>query len=72
MHCIKTLKFSLTAGVCMEESKLNPAIFSVEETDPSLLLLHLILHNSSSNHVCTRGRASLVGDLLCACMYVTS
>lgn len=56
----------------MEESKLNPVIFSVEETDPSLLLLHLILHNSSSNHVCTRGRASFVGDLLCACVYVTS
>lgn len=52
IYCLKGLKFSLTAGVAMEEGKLNSAIFSAKETNPPLLLLHLILHNPSFNHVC--------------------
>ena len=63
-------QFSLTADITMEEREFNTAILSVEKTHSSLLLLHLILHNSSFNHVRPGGQASSMGDLLYTCIYV--
>lgn len=40
------------ADISMEESKLDTTILSIEETHPSFLFFHLVLHNSSINHVC--------------------
>uniref|UniRef100_A0A2P2QKM6 Uncharacterized protein n=1 Tax=Rhizophora mucronata TaxID=61149 RepID=A0A2P2QKM6_RHIMU len=39
----------------MEESKPSPTILPIEKTYPSLLFIHIVLHNSPPNHVCSGG-----------------
>ena len=36
----------------LEESEPNTTILSSEEADPPILFFHIVLHNSSFNHVC--------------------
>ena len=78
LNCLITYNKDLTilvplnyADIGTEESKHDTTLFSIEETHPSFLFFHIVLHNSSTNHVCPRGRASRVGHLLCASFYVT-
>lgn len=64
MNCDDDLVLNFSADFNLEETELNISVFLVEETNPSILFLHTILHNTSTNHVHTRGRASGMGDLL--------
>ena len=54
----------------MEKGKFDTDFLSIKEAHPSLLFLHVVLHNSSSNHVRTRSRASSMGSLLRARLHV--
>ncbi len=51
----------------MEESKPDISLLPLEETDPSFLFLHTLLHNPASDNVCPRGTATSMGCVLRPC-----
>lgn len=56
----------------VEESQSDIPLLLVEEAHTSLLLIHIILHHPSIDHVHTRGRAPSLGDLLHSDFHVTT
>lgn len=48
-----TVYCQTVADIDMEESKLVTIVLPVEKAHPSLLFLHIVLHNSPFNYVCS-------------------
>ncbi|GJR01211.1 xyloglucan glycosyltransferase 4 [Tanacetum coccineum] len=65
---IKALEDS--GDIKVEKGKLDLLVFSFTENDPTLLLIHSILRNSSINNVYTRSRITNLGNLLGASYHV--
>lgn len=56
--------------IYMEEGQLDISVLSLEEANSSLLLIHIILYHTSTDHVHTWGWITSLGNLLCTHFHV--
>ena len=57
-------RYNYFQNICWQESKPHSTILLFEKVDSSILFIYIVLYHSSDDHVCTRGRATYLGNML--------